>query len=100
MAAKKLDRSVNNNGLETSARVATNAHSDPEITRTSEHLKSLLSFRHESLIHFAAYRMALKARITYLNSAPVSNFATDIYFSHMELEFSRWIGAFHQRFTS
>src|SRR4051812_9271273 len=99
MAAKKLNRSVDHNRLETSVRVAANAHSDPDLTRTAEYLNSFLSFRHESLIHFAANRTALNARITYLESASVSSFATDIYFSHIELEFSRSTGAFHQRFT-
>jgi hypothetical protein len=101
MAAIKLDRSVGYNGSGTSLGAKPNTHSESDIISTAIGIGSeSLPLRHEPLIHFAAYRAAFKARSKYLDSAPVSNLATDIYFSHIERDFARGTGAFHQRFTS
>jgi hypothetical protein len=100
MAQKKLDRSVNHDGPGTSLRAAPIAHSNPDILHTAQSPGALLQIGHSSLVHFAAPVAALEARSAHLDSAPVSDFVTDIYLSHVELEFSRYTGAFHQRFTS
>jgi hypothetical protein len=99
MAAIKLDRSVGYNGSGTSLGAKPNTHSESDIISTAIGSESL-SLRHEPLIHFATHRVAFKARSAYLDSAPVSNFAADCYFSHIEPEFARGTDAFHQRFTS
>jgi len=100
MAAQKQDRSVKYNGPGNSFPAAFNAYSDSHIIPGKINCHANLPRQHDPLVHFAAYCAEFKAQPTYFNTAPVSNFATDIYFSHMELEFTRQTGVFHQRFTS
>lgn len=99
MAAIKLDLSVGYNGSGASLGAKPNTYSISDILSAATGSESLL-LRHEPLIQFAAHRVAFKARSTYLDSAPVSDFASDIYFSYVERELSRGTDAFHQRFTS